>query len=108
MIGALIQTHLAAQIWDGRAYRLLSGVWRFAFGSVLALAGFLLGYGWFRKDWLLGILPMAAYVVADIAVFAWLGVVLPFAASALAWVSGVLLGRLTATIERRRLYSQSK
>jgi adenylate cyclase len=108
MTGALIQTHLTAQIWDGRSYRELGGGWRFAFGAALALAGFALGYGHFKKSWLLGLLPPAAYLLADVVAFAWLGLVLPFAATALAWGAGVSLGSLMSALERWGVFSQTK
>lgn len=108
MTGTLIQAHLTAQIWDGRSYRELGGGWRFALGTTLTLAGFALGYGYFKKDRLMGFLPPAAYLVADVAAFVWLGLLLPFAATALAWGVGVSLGRLMSALERWGVFSQTK
>jgi CHASE2 domain-containing sensor protein len=99
MVGALIQAHLVAEIWDGRRDKDLSLSTKFLISFGIFFFSLIFGYGVERRalshSWLsfgLKFAPIIVYTCLDAIIFASLGIVLPFGIAASSWLLGTFIG----------------
>lgn len=108
MPGVLIHAHAVAQFLDGRSYVELGRSATLCLVAVTALFGFLLGWRFHQSGALLGLPPIIAYLGADIIVFWFFSVILPFALPALAWLLGVFSGKGARWLSERAARAGAK
>lgn len=101
MPGVMIHAHAVAQLLDGRRLRLIDPLWEIGLVFAMSLAGFLLGWRFRSTGWITSTLPVVLLAAVDAIFFAGFRTIVPFAEPALAWITAVLLGRLTRWTIRR-------
>lgn len=102
MPGVVIHAHLVAQFLDGRRLHHVRPEVELVLLLVLSIAGVLLGTRYHRSAVTMGSLPMLLFAAVDAIIFTQLRTIMPFAAAALAWLGGVICGRILGWIVGRR------
>jgi CHASE2 domain-containing sensor protein len=100
--GVLVHAQATAQLLDGRAYTEFPRDLVLAMSVLIAFAGFLLGWRYHASGILVGLPPLAVFLLLDIVLFMAFRIVLPFGLPVAAWIAGVFLGRAAYWIAERQ------
>lgn len=100
--GVLVHAQATAQLLDGRAYIEFPRDLVLAMSALIAFAGFLLGWRYHASGILVGLPPLAVFLLLDIALFMAFRIVLPFGLPVAAWIAGVFLGRAAYWLAERQ------